>query len=202
MTISTQSICSFCNNLCIVPTQIISFDCWNPLQLNCHSIRRFCFTCVHKYLSSSLTCSFCNSNKNSLSHNIIVDFRLITLDTNQYNCPHMNCSFIGSQSQLYTHLQNCPFSTIICDGCHHEYLHINTLEHKKNCTAYHFCRICNSYILHSHMNDHNFKFHNLINCIVCNELITDDCKKSHIFNHLHENYQNYLHLTHIFENMN
>lgn len=188
-----QAVCEICFNVCNIPVQMICFPCWDPNHKNCHSIKRFCMSCANKYLefhfpehlrSRTKKCLYCdeyvdlkNINKNTCYQ---VDFRTMSFDTTIISCVNDDCTYKGSQNDLFRHLDMCEFSTQRCKGCNKEVRLNNMNKHLDQCPHYVRCHICGLFCIRDGEYDsHLFKCHNLAQCLYCMDVISADLLSEH-----------------------
>ena len=187
-----QPICEICHHVCVIPVKITCFPCSKTDKVHCHSLKRFCQSCVETYLeldklederSQIKQCMYCmdvvNPRYLTARTSYEKDFLTMSFDFSFYKCIHKECSYVGTQIFLNRHLENeCMYSIKTCECCHLPILSKDVDSHIEECEGYIVCKVCCKLILTCNYSQHLSSQHLLSECCYC-ETLMDEYKHQH-----------------------
>lgn len=193
--IESFTSCVICMEDCLLPVEFVCFPCFSTSRIHCHSFKRTCFFCSIKYLEldqSSLDrsffkkCLFCASivylHHLTIEKSFKVDFPLMIKDHLSAHVCKLCNMYVGTQLNVYKHLQNdCPMFWIECE-CKKIFKRIDIFFHQYSCDRYHFCPLCSKHVLVKEVSDHFRHVHDLILCNLCKIHIPQEFFDAHVTN--------------------
>jgi hypothetical protein len=178
--------CIICKEKCLIPVEIICFNCYKKNEINCSSFLRICFLCSINYLelnksrydrSYSKKCLYCSEfallHFISIKSAVKIDFLLMSMDVRpDYTCSFCQ-SFHGTQIDIYKHVSGeCPNFWIEC-MCDRVFYKCDLNDHRTTCNEYSKCPECCEYIVKYEFQDHMKSIHDLGMCRLCKKYILD-----------------------------
>jgi len=188
-----MELCAICKEKCIIPVEILCFNCYKKNEINCFSFLRVCLSCSIHYLELdkskyerpySKKCLYCSESALlhfiTIKYAIKIDFSLMSLDTNQnYECPFCN-EATGNQVEIYKHaIDQCPNFYIECI-CEKIIRRCELVAHRSSCVEFALCEECDQYIAKYALKDHLKHNHNLDTCYRCKMKIECDQMEDHV----------------------
>lgn len=184
----TAMMCDICHDACCIPVRITCFPCFDPADLHCHAIKRFCEACVRTYLqlnrplghrsTTPCKCLYCPStvDLNTLDEDTVEiyekDFLLMSMDPGtSYPCDDSACPFKGSQIDLNRHHATCEYRPHPCPGCTEHVHPRNVLAHIRSCPGYEECPRCHQFVYRDDMASHLSHIHAMAMCDQCHHPI-------------------------------